>query len=342
MKNYHLSLAEAAAIITGGASAVFAGAEDALRRLPRGKWIGGTSPYFMTDAGGVIDSSGLFCTVLSEAIDIRTVALTKETLPAVTEHRFDSGFTYLMMPAFTDVHRSYAVDGPYYRGLCDQPVMGWVTGVHLSELGTRTPKVFDGMTGAIHDDAAVAMYVRLPAGASVALDIVNLFHQGTGPEIVFSATGFSACECTVDGKSVCFAQYITESGVDTKLPLVANLAGVSVNVSIQSVDAANRSVAFYAPVMAGESYHFADPVRDYARAYANGAAGSHEAGAMLACNCILNFLYAELEGKTTGGFVGPVTFGEIAYVLLNQTLVRLNVTTEPATAASVTMAVASV
>ena len=38
---------------------------------------------------------------------------------------------------------------------------------------------------------------------------------------------------------------------------------------------------------------------------------------------MLNYLYAELEGKKTGSIVGPITFGEIAYVLLNQTLVHL-------------------
>ena len=33
----------------------------------------------------------------------------------------------------------------------------------------------------------------------------------------------------------------------------------------------------------------------------------------------------KLEGKKTGAFTGPITFGEIAYQLLNQTLVYLEV-----------------
>ena len=32
-----------------------------------------------------------------------------------------------------------------------------------------------------------------------------------------------------------------------------------------------------------------------------------------------------MQGQTTGNFTGPVTFGEIAYILLNQTLVKLDV-----------------
>ena len=43
------------------------------------------------------------------------------------------------------------------------------------------------------------------------------------------------------------------------------------------------------------------------------------------CNCILNYLYSELEGKKTGGITGPITFGEIAYQLLNQTMVYLTI-----------------
>ena len=49
-----------------------------------------------------------------------------------------------------------------------------------------------------------------------------------------------------------------------------------------------------------------------------------EAGAkdpVFSCNCILNYLYGELEGKKTPPYTGPVTFGEVAYQLLNQTLV---------------------
>ncbi|WP_439895878.1 DUF6976 family protein [Alloyangia pacifica] len=43
----------------------------------------------------------------------------------------------------------------------------------------------------------------------------------------------------------------------------------------------------------------------------------------MSCNCILNFPYDPLETKRTGDFTDPVTFGEIAYILLNQTMVRL-------------------
>ncbi len=41
--------------------------------------------------------------------------------------------------------------------------------------------------------------------------------------------------------------------------------------------------------------------------------------------CILNYLYGGLEGKRAGSLQGPVTFGEIAYLLHNQTMVTLTI-----------------
>lgn len=51
-------------------------------------------------------------------------------------------------------------------------------------------------------------------------------------------------------------------------------------------------------------------------------------GAAFSCNCILNHLYGQLEGQRTGRFTGPMTFGEIAFLLLKQTLVYLAVVRE--------------
>ncbi|MCR8916093.1 hypothetical protein FDP08_10165 [Marinobacter panjinensis] len=43
------------------------------------------------------------------------------------------------------------------------------------------------------------------------------------------------------------------------------------------------------------------------------------------CNCILNYLHSALEGRKTAQLTGPITFGEVAYQLLNQTAVFLTV-----------------
>jgi hypothetical protein len=323
MKNSLLTVTEASRRIEAGAVMVVAGAEDLLAQLPRGNWTGGTTAYFMTNQGGIVTADQLLCCEIEQAARSRTRILQPHSLSQITDDRYESGFTYLLLPAFSDVHQRYALEGADCPGLFNQPVMGWVTGVHLDDLGKRTPKVFDGQTGTAYQDAALALHVELAPSLVPELDIINPFTPGDGPVIVFPKTAFAARDCTIDGRATNFAEYLTANSIDTRLPLVANYAGAMINVSVQAVDGTSGEVKLYAPVVAGESYHFARPLADYARSFADNAASRAEARDSLTCNCILNFLYAELEGKTTGGFVGPVTFGEIAYILLNQTLVVL-------------------
>ncbi|SFJ91759.1 DUF6976 family protein [Celeribacter neptunius] len=323
MKNTMMSVAEAAEKIEAGAVLLLAGSEEALGQLPKGKWIGGTSVYFVTETGGRVDRENVFVTEIERATDARAVVYEGEDLPNLTMNRFDNGLSMILIPAFSKAHSEFAIKGAEFPGLFDQPLMGWITGVHLEEIGVKTPKVFDGATGQAHEEGAAVLHVALNDGAVADLDILNLFEQDVAADkISFSEDGFGAKTAMVNGEEVDFAAYLTETGVDTQLPLVANYAGMMVNVSFQSVDA-DKGVAFYAPVVAGAEYHIAKPTGDYAATFAARATG--EGASELSCNCILNYLYGELEGKKTGNFTGPVTFGEIAYILLNQTMVRLHV-----------------
>jgi hypothetical protein len=43
------------------------------------------------------------------------------------------------------------------------------------------------------------------------------------------------------------------------------------------------------------------------------------------CNCVLNYVHGKLEGDQFIPMPGPATFGEIAHVLANQTLVYLTI-----------------
>lgn len=325
MINEMLSVAEASARITSGAVMVIAGDEELLRALPHGKWIGGTTVYFVTDQGGAVVRDRLFCTTFPQASGAVPRHLGPKELETISKGYAPCGFTMIMIPAFSVAHSDFAVEGATYPGLFDQPLVGWITGVHLDELGKRAPLVFDGATGAAHEEGAVLLHVALPAGTAVDLDILNIFAQGERRDLTFTFPegGFTAHKAVVEGKEVDFARYIEENKIDTRLPLVANYAGALVNVSIQTVDTASGEVKFYAPVVAGVEYRLANALGSYSQAFAEGA-GDAGAG-QYSCNCILNYLYGELEGQRTGNFTGPVTFGEIAYILLNQTLVRLDI-----------------
>jgi len=325
MKNAMMTPAEAAARIEAGAVLVIAGAEPVLSALPRGKWIGGTSVYFLTDAGGVCDSERVFVTEIPEAMGARVRHVATEALPDLTAQKFDNGVTMILIPAASPAHSRFAIEGATYPGLFDQPVMGWITGTHLNDLGKLAPKIVDGATGQVHQDGALLLHVELPAGTAAELDITNLFVQdGTADVITFDSEGFSATTARVNGTEVNLAGYLAEKGIGAELPLVADYAGAMINVSFQNIDTAAGRVDFYAPVMTGTEYRLAKSPGDYAEVFAReiGAGSATE----MSCNCILNYLYGQLEGKTTGAYTGPATFGEIAYILLNQTMVHLKLT----------------
>jgi hypothetical protein len=72
-------------------------------------------------------------------------------------------------------------------------------------------------------------------------------------------------------------------------------------------------------------YRIAKNISDYVKAFNERLAEIKDTNIVFSCNCILNFLYGELEGKNIGVLTGPVTFGEIAYQLVNQTLVYVSV-----------------
>ncbi|MGA3370410.1 MAG: hypothetical protein ABSC48_01480 [Terracidiphilus sp.] len=171
--------------------------------------------------------------------------------------------------------------------------------------------------------SCAALHVSLPAGKMAELEIVNIFESGDGDVIRLEEAGFRVTECLVGGKRENLADYILRNGIQTEFPLVGDYNGCSVNVSFQNVDAATRAVDLYAPVFPGVDYRFARPVEDYSSAFAL-ALAADDCEPAFACNCILNYLYGKLESKKTGSITGPMTFGEIAHQLVNQTLVRLN------------------
>ena len=194
--------------------------------------------------------------------------------------------------------------------------------MRVDRIGKEAPAVFNGKTGAVFEDRGVALHVSLPPEKMADLETVNIFESGNGDLIRFKQEGFQVTDCLVNGAPANLADYIAEKGIQTEFPLVGDYSGSTINVSVQLVDPVAHTVDLYAPVFPGVDYRFAKPVADYSAAFAE-AVGTGEQSSAFACNCILNFLYGSLEGKKTGNSTGPITFGEIAHQLFNQTMVRL-------------------
>jgi hypothetical protein len=315
-----------ATLIRRGETLLLAGEESRLRLLPTGKWIAGTIPYFMGGEGGVVDRSRIFAERLPDGFVHRAIRHYDEDsmsrvyadLPAAT-------MGVMIAPSGSRVHLSFALNAPRYERFATAPLFGWISGVHLSEIGSAVPKVFDGATGEMLDGHAVVMHVAIPPRKSVELGIVNIFEKGEGPAIAFPTTGFTVTAADVDGRRRVLAEYVRETGLDTRLPLVADYHGARINVSFQAVDAARGEVRFFAPVFAGVRYHHARPVPDYVDAFVSALPADVRDRIAFSCNCVLNYVHSSLEGRKTGDVVGPMTFGEIAYQLLNQTMVYVTV-----------------
>jgi hypothetical protein len=310
--------------IEAGKRLALAGDEKLLLQLPKGNWIGGTIPYFMDAQGGIISRDRVFVqdlTDISTGASIHSYAAT--VLEKILVDAPENGFSILIVPATSPAHIAYAQNAPNYEDLFMKPILGWISGVHLEDLGNISPKVFNGLTGIASDQEAVVIHCSVPEEKHPSIGIVNLFKQGSGALIQFEQEGFQVKDCLIDGQRRNFAKYLTENAIDTRLPLVADYAGALVNVSFQGVKEVEGLVDLYAPVFEGVDYRIAAPVVNYLAEFRS--ALPKNTAAVFSCNCILNFLYSQLEGRVTEGMYGPITFGEIAYQLLNQTLVYLEI-----------------
>jgi hypothetical protein len=324
--NTLLSIEQAAELVKSGTPLCLAGSEASLDRLPRGNWIAGTIPYFMAKDGGVKADDRVFATSFPADQTPAFAYYTPETLPLVTENTPSSGYAVAIIPAGGVAHRRFAEESRDFESAFLKPTIGWISGVDVADLGKITPKVYDGRTGTKYEDGAVVAHVTLPESQLATIEIVNIFEPDGGDVLRFEETGFAATRCLVNGRSEDLAGYLERRGnSDGRLPLVGDFAGAELNVSVQSIDASSGVVKFYAPVFPGVDYRLARAVTDYGARFDEQMRTSSPTGIVFSCNCILNYLYGGLEGRKVGELEGPITFGEIGYQLLNQTLVMLRV-----------------
>lgn len=320
-----MNIEEAGRLIASGTVCCVAGDEAALAQLPRGQWIGGSIPYFMASAGGVVARDHVFVTSLPA--DAKLAVVSADEVSRVVSDGPEHGYSIMIVPAGSQAHSRFAQEASTSSDALMKPTVGWVSGVHLSELATKKPVVVDGRTGeALHDGIVVAR-VDLPEDRLALVEITNIFEGDGGDVLRFDAAGFEATEVSVNGERCNFAQYLHARGnADGKLPLVGNFGGANLNASVCKVDLEAGHVSLYAPVFPGIDYRLASPVADYVATFRQRASERSSEGLVFSCNCVLNFLYGNFEGQSLGTTpTGPVTFGEIGYQLLNQTLVSLRV-----------------
>ncbi|MDR0515989.1 MAG: hypothetical protein LBH25_02995 [Fibromonadaceae bacterium] len=317
-----LTIEETSKLIENGKLLHIAGNENLLKKLPKGNWIGGSTEYFMTDAGGKVSNEKLFVTEFSfDAFSIKTYSVSD--VENISTDAYEHGFSVAIVPFDSPIHKEYSQKAAGYKDIFMKNIVGWISGVNLSVPG-QTPIAVDGKSATAHNDKAVVLHIKVPDSKEITVNILNIFEQDKDtPVMTFAEDGFSAKKCFIDGKETDFADYIEKNKIDIKLPLVGDYGGHGVNISFKEIK--DGVVQFYAPVFNGINYRIAKSVGNYTSEFNSKISVLNGVGTVFSCNCILNFLYGELDGKQLDFFVGPITFGEIAYQLVNQTLVYVTI-----------------
>ncbi len=325
MEKRMYSLEETIEAINSGKSLILAADEKALAKLPRGNWIAGTIPYFIGQDGGLFSQDKVYITELPDfAASFEIKIYDENNISSIYKDAKPNGFSFLIIPGFSGIHQKFALEATSFDNFAVSPLIGWIAGFDLGN-NNASAKVFDGRKAEAFDGKAIAFHIELPADKHVDIQIVNIFKPGSGDSISFPKDGFVASTAIVNGKEVNFADYITSTNVNIQYPLVADLYGAMINTSFQSIDQEKKEVHFYAPVFKGVEYKVGGYIEDYVTEFLSHLPEKIDGHIFFSCNCILNYLYAGLEGKKTGNATGPITFGEIAYQLLNQTMVFLSI-----------------
>ncbi len=320
MESKLYTIQETIQLIEAGKLLALAADEAILKQLPKGNWIAGTTPYFMDTEKGVFSKTHIYVNELSTFGNEYSIKVYDEdNIYDIANNAYVNGYTLIIIPPFQEIHKKYALEADNIEGLYNNPIIGWVAGSDLS--GNQVPKTFNGTISELYINKAVAVHIKLPDTKFAEVQIVNIFERDeNSDEIQFFEDGFECDYCIINGKKTLLSAYLKQNNIDVKSPLVADYSGAMINISIKKVD--NEKVSFYAPFFHDRVYKFAKKINDYVCEFEKNIP-KLEVQSEFSCNCILNYLYGNLENKKIKSTSGPITFGEIAYKLLNQTLIHL-------------------
>jgi hypothetical protein len=317
---------EAADLIRSGTPLSIAGPERILDGLPAGNWIGGTTYYFMLPTGGMHTTEHVMATILGTPDSVHFRIYGVENLDNILNEAPANGYTRVVVPDNSQVLRCFAERSRFWPGSFLKPIIGWVSGVDLQAADPGRSQVYQGSSGFKSSEHLVAAHVTLPPERVATIQSINIFEPDRSHVLRFSTTGYEIGECSVDGRTTRLSDFLAEQGNrEGKLPLMGDYAGALVNVSVKSIDWDSGKVLLYAPVFPDVEYHLALPVGNYVERFAQLLASHGGDHPSFTCNCILNYLHGNLEGQPTGGLTGPITFGEIGYILHNQTMALLEI-----------------
>lgn len=321
------SVEEVSDFIKAGKIMSLAASEKTLRMLPKGNWIGGTTPYFMDLECGKINDSKIFIddfTCIAE--DFRIERFSASNISTIVSNSFENGFTILILPFDTAVSKTFALNSLSYDEIYRNPVVGYVAAVRLEELGREIPANINGTDLSVSTTEAIVLHIKLPNNKVARAEIFNLDSiNKDSDEIVFPVTSFVQSDCLINGKKANIAQYLSEKKyVDAApRPLITNINGALINRDIREINVEKGEVSFFSPAYEDDIYHVANISTNYYEDF-NKILKDLPNKPIYSVICVSYLLLGELEGKKIN-VEGVFALGEIAFQLLNKTLVVLEI-----------------
>ena len=297
--------------------------EAVLDKLPQGDWIGGTIPYFMAQNGGRFSTDKIFVDDFTEyGIDFKFEKYTKDNINTIAENSYKNGFVALILPVDTPILSSFSINSLHYKDIFKNPVVGFVAGMCIDDYGKKTAIVYFGKNTEKLYDNGVAIHVKLPPNKIARAEIINVNTiDRKSAKLKFPKTSFHQSDCFVNGKKTNLIDYLQKIKYPKGLPIIADYHGALINRDFNHIDYKKREALFFAPVSSNEVYYLVKPIKNYDIKFEEMLVPEQE-NLAYSCACISYYIIGSLQNKKIG-FVGAFTYGEIAYLLLNQTFVNL-------------------
>jgi hypothetical protein len=325
MSKFIYTVDEANKLINEGKKLVVAGSNNYLKLLDKGNWIGGTSYYCISEGSGIGDKDFLFIQEIPQYCEeIKIIYYDLNNLKHIYADMYDNGFSVIIIPYESKMHFKYPVEIINYPFFATKPLIGWIAGIKLNN-STMKAFIYDGSGKDCYSEGAIVMHVKLPENKLADVKVCNIFEPAGEHELEFLEEGFNVTTVSIDGEKYNFVDYIKTHNIDIRFPIVGTLSNAIPTISsFKAIDEEKKIVKLYAPVYKGIKYDLAKQSENYFNMLIDHI--PNENNFILPYLCILHFIYGELDKKCDIKVPdAPTTFGEIAHVLVNQTLTYLTI-----------------
>ncbi|MEP0985200.1 hypothetical protein [Ekhidna sp.] len=328
MKNDLYTVDEIREFIREDLPMIIGGDERLLSALPIGKWIGGSIHYFLAEGGQpIVSETKLFVSFLDKEIFEPTLikTYTSENLTDIFDDYPGWGVSFIIIPRLSDCNEAFQFLALESSELLKSPLIGWVSGAMLDS--ETPPMVINGSTGNKFINEVVVMHCSIPENMTPNVDIINVFEpDDNGPQIKFEKNTKRVSDAIVNGEKKNLYDYLIETyqKIDLTQPLIANIGGSTLNTSIIEIDEKNKTLLFGNAISKNLTYQLSKPVENFTEKFM-GEIDKIDGHVQFSCNCLGNFLHGGFKGKSSEKLNGLMTFGEIAYLPLNRTMVTLTI-----------------